>query len=101
MHTILTFSTVYDAPFDRIEITFRYHSGSLATGPSLDFAGELGEAASVEVLHAVVTVAGQRHEAPDWLAQALGELLRDDLLQEGRDHVEEAREARRYGRVAA
>lgn len=85
MHTTLRFSAAWDAPFDRVEIDFRYFPGTPATGPSYSCAGEPAEPASVDPLRCTVTVAGARHEAPDWLRDAFAAQFEGEMLDLGRE----------------
>lgn len=93
------FSCVWDAPFEKVSVRYRYTPGYAATGPSFNDPGEPGEPDDIEILSAVVTVDGERHEAPDWLAEAFGKLLDDDLMIEAREYTAAARAYR--GKEAA
>ena len=83
----LTYSVSWDAPFDKVEVRFNFTLGYPMTGPSFNDPGEPGEPDDVEVLSAIVTVDGCRHEAPGWLADAFGRLFDDDLLTMGREEA--------------
>ena len=93
------FSCAWDAPFEKVSVRYRYIPGYAANGPLFACAGEPSEPDDIEVLSAVVTVNGKRHEAPDWLAEAFGKLLDDELMTEAREYIAAARAYR--GREAA
>lgn len=95
----LVFNTDWDAPFDKIELRFRFTLGRPALGPSFSCAGEPAEPEDVEAVSATVTVDGARHEAPGWLVDAFGKLFEDDMIEMGREEAAQSRNPR-YWRAA-
>jgi hypothetical protein len=90
-----------DAPFEQIEIQFRYWPGTPDEGPSYSSGGTPGEPASVEWTTISVKCGGVwHHDLPAWLSEQIAKQHDDDLFDQARSDREMV-SAYRARRIAA